>query len=101
MSRYVFSQGEYWIRDLSGQQLLCINDNPISLQYLLRVNDLVRLSPQGPLLAYIGEGRFAEAAENSATEAGPPPSTNERERLAPEMSNDDAGGFWSRLRRRF
>lgn len=97
----LFSGGEYWIRDLTGQRLSSINGKLLDLQSPVRPGDLIRLSPNGPLLSFLGEGRFAEAAD-----ASDPPSPQLTDKGAEAQSpngrqDEDSGGLWARLRRRF
>ncbi len=43
-----FSQGEYWVKDLTGQQAVLINGRPIDGAEALRPDDQLVLSSQGP-----------------------------------------------------
>lgn len=67
-----FTQGQYWVKDLTGKGLLRINRQPVSIQAPLKLNDDLSLSPQGPAFRFIGEGRLVEAMEPLAET---PPST--------------------------
>jgi pSer/pThr/pTyr-binding forkhead associated (FHA) protein len=60
-----FSEKYYWIKDLTGKSLVQINQHPIILEAPLRQDDLVALSPQGPLFRFLGDGRLAEVLETS------------------------------------
>jgi pSer/pThr/pTyr-binding forkhead associated (FHA) protein len=55
-----FSQDQYWIKDLTGQRSVKVNRQPIVYQAPLKPNDEVSLSPQGPVLSFLGGGRLAE-----------------------------------------
>jgi pSer/pThr/pTyr-binding forkhead associated (FHA) protein len=55
-----FSQGEYWIRDLTGQQPVLINGRPIDGTEALRPDDQVALSSQGPKFRFLAGGRLDE-----------------------------------------
>ncbi|MRR07945.1 MAG: FHA domain-containing protein, partial [Deltaproteobacteria bacterium] len=68
-AQIIFARGLYWIKDLTGQGKIRVNNGPIYFQAPLNVNDLISLAPQGPALSFLGEGRFAEAAES--VEAAP------------------------------
>lgn len=59
----IFAQNKYWIKDLTGQRLVQVNNSPIPFQAPLNAMDLISLAPQGPKLCFLGEGRLAEAAE--------------------------------------
>lgn len=63
-----FSQNQYWIKDLTGQQSVRINGQPVAFQSPLKLNDEVALSPQGPFFRFLGEGRLAEVEEPSSEE---------------------------------
>jgi pSer/pThr/pTyr-binding forkhead associated (FHA) protein len=71
-----FSQGQYWIKDLTGQNMIRLNQRPIPFQAALTLYDNVALSPQGPVFRFLGEGRMAELAEPAAEE---PLAQSERE----------------------
>jgi pSer/pThr/pTyr-binding forkhead associated (FHA) protein len=66
-----FSQNQYWIKDLTGQRLVQINQQPIPFQASLTLYDNIALSPQGPVFRFLGEGRLAEVAEPAAEEPSP------------------------------
>lgn len=63
-----FSQNQYWVKDLTGQRLVRINHQPISIQAPLKLNDDLSLSPNGPTFRFIGEGRLVEVAAPSGEE---------------------------------
>lgn len=75
-----FTQGQYWVKDLTGKGLLRINRQPVSIQAPLKLNDDLSLSPQGPAFRFIGEGRLVEALEPSVES---PPSTPPRKEETP------------------
>ena len=58
-----FNQNQYWIKDLTGQGEVQINQVPIPFQAPLKLNDNVSLSPRGPIFRFLGEGRLAEITE--------------------------------------
>lgn len=64
-----FSQGQYWIRDLTGRNLVSINGMPIGFESPLTAQDVISLAPSGPALRFLGEGRLAEYEEAPAEEA--------------------------------
>jgi pSer/pThr/pTyr-binding forkhead associated (FHA) protein len=71
-----FSQGQYWIKDLTGQNMIRLNQRAIPFQAALTLYDNVALSPRGPTFRFLGEGRMAEVAEPAAEE---PAVAHERE----------------------
>ncbi len=57
-----FTQGEYWIRDLTGQQTVLINGGPIDGAEALRPDDQLVLSSQGPKFRFLEGGRLDEVS---------------------------------------
>jgi pSer/pThr/pTyr-binding forkhead associated (FHA) protein len=80
-----FSQNQYWIKDLTGGNLICINSVPISIQAPLNPNDILALSPQGPQFTFLGEGRLAEVEEPAKEQPRPMPDKKDN---APESASD-------------
>jgi pSer/pThr/pTyr-binding forkhead associated (FHA) protein len=68
-----FSQNQYWIKDLTGKDLVCLNEVPIFLHAPLNPNDILALSPQGPRFTFLGQGRLAEIEEPASQPVQPPP----------------------------
>ncbi|MEA3548041.1 MAG: FHA domain-containing protein [Thermodesulfobacteriota bacterium] len=64
-----FSDGQYWVRDLTGQQTITINNIPVGEGAALRQNDELALSSRGPFFQFLGNGRLSEV-EKTAAEAG-------------------------------
>jgi pSer/pThr/pTyr-binding forkhead associated (FHA) protein len=58
-----FSQNQYWVIDLTGQQSVFINDQPINIQAPLNPDNRLALSPQGPRFRFLEGGRLAEIEE--------------------------------------
>jgi pSer/pThr/pTyr-binding forkhead associated (FHA) protein len=58
-----YSQNQYWVKDLTGQQSVSINGQPINIKAPLNVDNQLALSPQGPRFRFLGEGRLAEIEE--------------------------------------
>ena len=55
-----FSQNQYWVKDLTGQQSISINGQPINIKAPLNADNQLALSPQGPSFRFLGGGRLAE-----------------------------------------
>jgi pSer/pThr/pTyr-binding forkhead associated (FHA) protein len=55
-----FHQNEYWVKDLTGQNLISLNQKPVDLQAPLAADDELALSPRGPFFRFLGGGRLAE-----------------------------------------
>lgn len=67
-----FSQNQYWIRDLTGRNIITINCMPIGFEAPLKAQDIISLAPHGPALRFLGEGRLAEYEQEPAEEAPQP-----------------------------
>ena len=57
-----FSQGEYWIRDLTGRQSVLINGRPIDGAAPIGPDDQLALSSQGPKFRFLAGGRLDEVS---------------------------------------
>ena len=79
-----FSERYYWVKDLTGKGMVQINRHPITVEAPLRQDDLVALSPQGPIFRFLGDGRLAEVLE-SPVEEPLHPSREEKEKPTPEV----------------
>ena len=58
-----FDQGQYWVKDLTGQNMVLINAAPVHIQAPLNPDNLLSLSPEGPTFRFLGGGRLAEHEE--------------------------------------
>ncbi len=58
-----FDQGQYWVKDLTGQGLVSINGQAVGVQAPLHPDNLLSLSPSGPIFRFLGGGRLAEYEE--------------------------------------
>ena len=67
-ARIFFSQGQYCIKDLTGQMLISINGRPVNFQSPLTPEDLVALTPQGPTFRFLNGGRLAEVEKSDSEE---------------------------------
>ena len=100
-AQILFARGQYWIKDLTGQSKVRVNNGPIPFQASLNINDLVSLAPQGPALHFLGDGRFAEAgepAEVARVEADEGKSGLQEKR---DAETADTEGLWAKLKKRF
>jgi pSer/pThr/pTyr-binding forkhead associated (FHA) protein len=87
-AQILFDQNQYWIKDLTGQQLLQINLKTVGLQSPMKVDDEISLSLQGPVFRFLGEGRLAEVAETPAQEEASSFEKEEKAVPAPEMAGE-------------
>lgn len=55
----LFYQAHYFIKDLTGQGLISVNNRQIDIRQLA-ANDEIELCPNGPKMRFLGEGRLAE-----------------------------------------
>jgi len=60
-----YFQGQYWVKDLTGQRLLRVNMQPITRETALTANDTIVLGPNGPAFRFMGEGRLAEVEQEA------------------------------------
>lgn len=58
-----FSQDQYWAKDLTGRQMLSIDNQPLNVQGPLKPDVTLSLSGQGPKFRFLGGGRLAEIEE--------------------------------------
>jgi pSer/pThr/pTyr-binding forkhead associated (FHA) protein len=94
-----FSQNQYWIKDLTGQNLIQINNQPISFQASLKIDDNISLSPRGPVLRFLGEGRFVEVVEPAVRK--PSSYNSKKERISQQEIPEEkpSKGFLSKLQK--
>jgi len=62
-ARIFFDQGEYWVNDMTGRNLILIDGQQINVQAVLHPNSTLSLSPKGPTFRFLGGGRLAEFEE--------------------------------------
>ena len=98
-----FAQGRYWVKDLTGQALVQVNHQVVDAQTLLQVNDLVSLGPRGPVFRFVGEGRLAEAEEQtneSSAQAGPGASATAGAKPDGAGAPSPKGGLFSKIKKK-
>jgi pSer/pThr/pTyr-binding forkhead associated (FHA) protein len=78
-----FHNDQYWVKDLTGRDLVQVNRHPISVQAPLAAHDEVALTPKGPVFRFLGAGRFAEV-EEAKTEEPPQPAAVAPEKGTPK-----------------
>jgi pSer/pThr/pTyr-binding forkhead associated (FHA) protein len=79
-----FHNNQYWVKDLTGKDLVQVNRRPISVQAPLAAQDELALTPKGPVFRFLGAGRFAEVEEAEE----PPQAAGATEKRAPEEKAD-------------
>jgi pSer/pThr/pTyr-binding forkhead associated (FHA) protein len=70
-AQIVYIQGQYRIRDLTGKNLITINGAAAGFETVLKADDIIYLSPNGPALRFMGEGRLAEYEPEVSDEESP------------------------------
>jgi pSer/pThr/pTyr-binding forkhead associated (FHA) protein len=80
-----FQADRYWVKDLTGKNLVSINGAPIQSQSAVNPDDTLTLSSDGPRFRFLGGGRLAEI-EVSTPE---PPAKIEATKAKP--SEDETG----------
>ena len=60
-----FNQDQYWVKDLTGQNLVSIKGVPVRFEAPLSPDSVLSLSPQGPEFRFLGGGRLAEIEEST------------------------------------
>ena len=88
-AQFFFSQGQYWVKDLTGKNQITIDGLPVSSQAALQPENRLSLSSSGPVFRFLGSGRLAEIEETplEKTDIPPPapeaPSSPEKKKIAP------------------
>jgi pSer/pThr/pTyr-binding forkhead associated (FHA) protein len=82
-----FHNNQYWVKDLTGEDLVQVNRRPISVQAPLTAQDELALTPRGPVFRFLGAGRFAEVEEAKAEEP-PQAAARATEKQAPGEKAD-------------
>ena len=82
-----FHNNQYWVKDLTGKDLVQVNRRPISVQAPLTAQDELALTPRGPVFRFLGAGRFAEVEEAKAEEP-PQAAAGAKEKRAPAEKAD-------------
>jgi pSer/pThr/pTyr-binding forkhead associated (FHA) protein len=55
-----FSENDYYVKDLTGRNLVAINGRPVGTQSFLAQGAELSLTEQGPKFRFLGGGRLAE-----------------------------------------
>ena len=59
-AQFFFSQDQYWVKDMTGKNLISIDGRPVANQSELNPDSILALSPNGPTFRFLGGGRLAE-----------------------------------------
>ncbi len=96
-----FSQGRYWIKDLTGQDQVQINNCPITGPSPLNPEDRLSLTRQGPTFLFLEGGRLAEVAGvvpgNHPTDDNAAEGQQEDPKSLKKEKNKSRGSFFKKL----
>jgi len=59
-AQFFYDREQYWVKDLTGRNLVSINGDPVGTQAPLSSDSMLSLSPGGPTFRFLGGGRLAE-----------------------------------------
>ncbi|HVO83138.1 MAG TPA: FHA domain-containing protein [Syntrophobacteria bacterium] len=93
-----FHNNQYWVKDLTGKDLVQVNRRPISSQAPLAAQDELALSPKGPVFRFLGAGRFAEV-EAAKPEEPPQAAAVTEKRPAEEKADKGAKSLFKKFLR--
>jgi pSer/pThr/pTyr-binding forkhead associated (FHA) protein len=96
-----FAQGQYWVKDLTGQRIVSVNGQPVGAQTPLRGGDELSLTPRGPVFRFLGEGRLAEVAGTSSEEPPEPPPKKRDASQRPGPDPKPSEGLFSKVKKLF
>lgn len=68
-----FTQGQYWVKDLTGRNQITIDGSPVPSQAALQPENRLSLSSNGPSFRFLGAGRLAEIEEAPLQKTDIPP----------------------------
>jgi len=71
-AQFIFSQGQYGIKDLTGKNQVTIDGSPVNFQAALHPECRISLSSSGPSFRFLGAGRLAEIEESPPQETDIP-----------------------------
>lgn len=72
-----FTQGQYWVKDLTGKNQITIDGSPVPSQAVLQPENRLSLSSNGPSFRFLGAGRLAEIEEAPRQKTDIPPQAPE------------------------
>jgi len=95
-ARLFFTNNQYWVEDITGQNILQVNSRSVA-QAPLNINDEISLCPDGPVFLFLGEGRFAEITKSPIDE--PAPIIEEKKEAKDILKENSANKILSKLKR--
>ena len=94
-----FHNNQYWVKDLTGKDLVQVNRRPIAVQAPLATQDELALTPKGPVFRFLGAGRFAEVEESKPEERPQPVAGARGERVPEEKADKGAMSIFKKFLR--
>ena len=94
-----FHNNQYWVKDLTGKDLVQVNRRPIAVQAPLATQDELALTPKGPVFRFLGAGRFAEVEESKPEERPQPVAGARGERVPQEKADKGAMSIFKKFLR--
>jgi pSer/pThr/pTyr-binding forkhead associated (FHA) protein len=92
-----FHNNQYWVKDLTGKDLVQINRRPIAIQAPLAAQDELALTPKGPVFRFLGGGRFAEVEEAKPEEPPQTPAGATGKRAPEEKADKGARSLFKKF----
>ncbi len=94
-----FAEEQYWIRELTGQQLITVNGVFAGQGTVLRQNDKLALSPDGPFFQFLGNGRLVEITppEEEAIEQSGKHEGGTSDKILPEKGVSKPMSFFKKI----
>jgi len=75
-----FANNQYRVKDLTGQDLVKINNVPVKSGMTLNHDDALELSPDGPRFRFLAGGRLVEIERPAVAPSEPPANKNQPEK---------------------
>ncbi len=95
-AQFFFKQNTYRVQDLTGKNIISINEEPIGLQAALLPDAEIALSPSGPSFKFIGGGRLLEI-EETAPKAQAGQETDDKDANLPEEHNKSGKSIFKKV----
>lgn len=96
-----YSLDSYWIKDLTGQNMIRINQDRIDFQAQLQPMDEIKCSPQGPVFKFLGDGRLAEIEEIKDEPLGTGGTYDNSGNNSSQSAKPEEGNFFSKIMKGF
>lgn len=91
-----FTDEQYYIRDLTGRQMITTNGTPVGQGSILQTNDVLAFSQTGPFFRFLGNGRLSEE-EQTRREEDQESTNHTTEKLIDEKSTKKPLSFLEKV----